>query len=101
MNAQKFEDAFYASANPDLCAVRPSGQPKEPEKPREPERPASASLNLLNLLGLLEQLQKSPELVNMLTTLLSVVPSGKKGGKVRLATPSNLISNAAKKFGDS
>lgn len=78
MNAQKFEDAFYASANPDLCAVRPPGQPKEPEKPREPERPASASLDLL---GLLEQLQKSPELVNMLTALLSVVPSGKRAEK--------------------
>ena len=76
VNAQKFEDAFYASANPDLRTVRPPEppKPKEPEKSREPERPASASLDLL---GLLEQLQKSPELVNTLTALLSVVPSGK------------------------
>ncbi len=74
VNAQKFEDAFYACANPDLRSVRPPEQPKEPEKLREPERPASASLDLL---GLLEQLQKSPELVNTLTALLSVVPSGK------------------------
>ena len=74
VNAQKFEDAFYACANPDLRSVRPPEQPKEPEKPREPERLASPSLDLL---GLLEQLQKSPELVNTLTALLSVVPSGK------------------------
>ena len=74
VNAQKFEDAFYACANPDLRSVRPPEKPKEPEKPREPEQPASASLDLL---GLLEQLQKSPELVNTLTALLSVVPSGK------------------------
>ena len=72
VNAQKFESAFYA--NPDLRSVRPPEQPKEPEKLREPERPASASLDLL---GLLEQLQKSPELANTLTALLSAVPSGK------------------------
>ena len=38
VNAQKFEDAFYASANPDLRTVRPS----EPPKPKEPEQPAAA-----------------------------------------------------------
>ncbi len=27
VNAQKFEDAFYASANPDLRTVRPSAPP--------------------------------------------------------------------------
>ena len=34
VNAQKFEDAFYASANPDLRTVRPPAKtrgPKEPE----------------------------------------------------------------------
>ena len=55
VNAQKFEDAFYACANPDLRSVRPPEQPKAPEKPQEPERSASPSLDLL---GLLEQLQK-------------------------------------------
>ena len=28
VNAQKFEDAFYASANPDLRTVRPPEPPK-------------------------------------------------------------------------
>ena len=37
VNAQKFEDAFYASANPDLRTVHPP----EPPKPKEPERPAA------------------------------------------------------------
>ena len=57
MNAQKFEDAFYASANPDLRTVRP---------------PPS-----LELAGLVAQLQKSPELASTLAALLSAVPSEK------------------------
>ena len=36
VNAQKFEDAFYASANPDLRTVRP------PAKTRGPKEPAAA-----------------------------------------------------------
>lgn len=40
VNAQKFEDSFYASANPDLRTVHPP----EPPKPKEPERPAAPPL---------------------------------------------------------
>ena len=71
VNAQKFEDAFYASANPDLRTVRPP----EPPKPKEPEKPAAAPS--LDLAGLVAQLQKSPELVSTLAALLSAVPSEK------------------------
>ena len=71
VNAQKFEDAFYASANPDLRTVRPP----EPPKPKEPERPAVTPS--LDLAGLVAQLQKSPELVSTLAALLSAVPSEK------------------------
>ena len=76
MNAQKFEDAFYASANPDLRTVRPP----EPPKPKEPEKPAATPS--LDLVGLVAQLQKSPELVSTLAALLSAallsaVPSEK------------------------
>ena len=71
VNAQKFEDAFYASANPDLRTVRPP----EPPKPKEPERPAATPFP--DLAGLAAQLQKSPELVSTLAALLSAVPSEK------------------------
>ena len=60
VNAQKFEDAFYASTNPGLRTVRP---PK-PTKPKESERPAATPF--LDLAGLVAQLQKSPELVSTL-----------------------------------
>ena len=69
MNAQKFEDAFYASANPDLRTVRPP----EPPKPKEPEKPAATPS--LDLVGLVAQLQNSPELASTLAALLSAVPS--------------------------
>ena len=68
INAQKFESAFYASANPDLRTVRPP----EPPKPKEPERPAATPSP--DLAGLVAQLQKSPELVS---TLAAAVPSEK------------------------
>ena len=71
VNAQKFEDSFYASANPDLRTVHPP----EPPKPKEPERPAAPPS--LDLAGLVAQLQKSPELVSTLAALLSAVPSEK------------------------
>ena len=71
VNAQKFEDAFYANANPDLRTVRPP----EPPKPKEPEKPAATPS--LDLAGLVAQLQKSPELVSTLAALLSAVPSEK------------------------
>ena len=71
MNAQKFEGAFYASANPDLRTVRPPELPK----PKEPEQPAAAPS--LELAGLVAQLQKSPELAITLAALLSAVPSEK------------------------
>ena len=71
VNAQKFEDAFYASANPDLRTVRPP----EPPKPKEPERPAAPPS--LDLAGLVAQLQKSPELASTFAALLSAVPSEK------------------------
>ena len=74
INAQKFESALYACANPNLRSARLPEKPRKPEKVKEPERSASSSLDLL---GLLEQLQKSPELINMLTALLSAVPSRK------------------------
>ena len=59
VNAQKFEDAFYASTNPGLRTVHPPKQPK----PKELESPAAPSLDLA---GLVAQLQKSPELVSTL-----------------------------------
>ena len=59
VNAQKFENAFYASGNPDLRTVHPPKQPK----PKELESPAAPSLDLA---GLVAQLQKSPELVSTL-----------------------------------
>ena len=68
VNAQKFEDAFYASANPDLRTVRP------PAKTRGPKEPESVSLDLE---ALVEQLRKSPELANTLATLLASAPSEK------------------------
>ena len=71
MNAQKFEGAFYASANPDLRTVRPPELPK----PKEPEQPVAAPS--LDLAGLVAQLQKSPELASTLAVLLSAVPSEK------------------------
>ena len=71
VNAQKFEDAFYASANPDLRTVHSP----EPPKPKVPERPAATPS--LDLAGLVAQLQKSPELASTLAALLSAVPSEK------------------------
>ena len=71
VNAQKFEDAFYASANPDLRTVRSP----EPPKSKVPERPAATPS--LDLAGLVAQLQKSPELASTLAALLSAVPSEK------------------------
>ncbi len=68
VNAQKFEDAFYASANPDLRTVRP---PAKNQGPKEAERGS------LDLEALVEQLRKSPELANMLAALLASAPSGK------------------------
>ena len=68
MNAQKFEDAFYASANPDLRTVRP------PAKPQGPKEPESVSLDLE---ARVEQLRKSPELANTLASLLASAPSEK------------------------
>lgn len=68
VNAQKFEDAFYASTNPDLRTVRP------PAKTRGPKEPESVSLDLE---ALVEQLRKSPELANTLAALLASAPSGK------------------------
>ena len=68
VNAQKFEDAFYASANPDLRTVRP---PAKTRGPKEPERVS------LDLEALVEQLRKSPELANTLAALLASAPSGK------------------------
>ena len=63
VNAQKFENAFYAK--PDLRAVRP---------PEEPKEPAPATLDLE---ALVEQLRKSPELANTLAALLVSAPSEK------------------------
>ena len=68
VNAQKFEDAFYASANPDLRTVRPSA------KTQGPKEPESVSLDLE---ALVEQLRKSPELANTLAALLAAAPSEK------------------------
>ena len=68
VNAQKFEDAFYASANPDLRTVRP------PAKTQGPKAPESVSLDLE---ALVEQLRKSPELANTLAALLAAAPSEK------------------------
>ena len=68
VNAQKFEDAYYASANHDLRTVRP------PAKTRGPKEPESVSLDLE---ALVEQLRKSPELANTLAALLASAPSGK------------------------
>ena len=68
VNAQKFEDAFYASANPDLRTVRP------PAKTQGPKEPAPATLDLE---ALVEQLRKSPELANTLAALLASAPSEK------------------------
>ena len=68
MNAQKFEGAFYASANPDLRTVRP------PAKPQGTKEPESVSLDLE---ALVEQLRKSPELANTLAALLAAAPSEK------------------------
>lgn len=55
INAQKFESAFYS--NPDLRNVKP------PQ-----EQPQAQTLDLT---ALIEQLQKSPELANTLTSLIS------------------------------
>ena len=63
INAQKFETAFYASANPDLRTVHP---------PKENKAPVTATLDLESLV---EQLRKSPELANTLAALLASVPS--------------------------
>ena len=41
VNAQKFENAFYASANPGLRTVHPPKQPK----PKESEQPAASPSN--------------------------------------------------------
>ena len=68
VNAQKFEDAFYASANPDLRTVRP------PAKNQGPKAPEGVSLDLE---ALVEQLRKSPELANTLAALLAAAPSEK------------------------
>ena len=74
VNAQKFEDAFYACANPDLRSVRPPEQPKAPEKRRSRSGRQAPPLTCW---GCSNSCKKSPELVNTLTALLSVVPSGK------------------------
>ena len=68
MNAQKFEGAFYASANPDLRTVRP------PAKPQGPKEPESVSLVLE---ALVEQVRKSTDLDNTLAALLAAAPSEK------------------------
>ena len=68
VNAQKFEDAFYASANPDLRTVRP------PAKTQGLKEPESVSLDLN---ALVERLRKSPELANTLAALLASAPSEK------------------------
>ncbi|HIV86866.1 MAG TPA: site-specific integrase [Candidatus Pygmaiobacter gallistercoris] len=80
VNAQKFEDAFYACANPDLRGVHPPEPKKEPEKEPEPApatAPATAAPAPLDLAGLLEQLSKSPELISVLAALAAAVPSKK------------------------
>ncbi len=80
VNAQKFEDAFYACANPDLREVHPPEPKKEPEKEPEPApapTPAAAAPAPLDLVGLLEQLSKSPELISVLAALAAAVPSKK------------------------
>ena len=65
INAQKFETAFYASANPDLRTVHP---------PKQDKAPATVTLDLE---GLVEQLRRSPELANTLAALLASAPSEK------------------------
>ena len=81
MNAQKFEGAFYASANPDLRTVRPPELPK----PKEPEQLAAAPS--LELAGLMAQLQKSPELASTLAALLlSLIHIWSGPGSTRAST---------------
>jgi len=58
VNAQKFENAFYACANPDLRKVTVS---QEPEKTQE-----------IDLNALIEQLKQSPELAQTLAELVTV-----------------------------
>ena len=89
VNAQKFEDAFYASANPDLRTVRP---PAKTRGPKEPESPT------LDLEALVEQLRKSPELANTLAALLASPPSGKQGGKIVLAKCRFSLAKSGKLF---
>ena len=64
LNAQKFESAFYG--NPDLRSVRPP----EEAKPQMP--PAQTQ----DLASLIVQLQQSPELVTLLSQLVSAKSNG-------------------------
>ena len=65
INAQKFENAFYASANPDLRKVHPPVEPKE------------TATDGLDLVSLVNRLQQSPELAQALAALISAAPGSK------------------------
>ena len=65
INAQKFENAFYASANPDLRKVHPPVEPKE------------TAVDGLDLVSLVKRLQQSPELAQALAALISAAPGSK------------------------
>ena len=65
INAQKFESAFYASANPDLRKVHPPVEPKE------------TAVDGLDLVSLVNRLQQSPELAQALAALISAAPGSK------------------------
>lgn len=65
INAQKFENAFYASANPDLRKVHPPVEPKE------------TAVDGLDLVSLVNRLQQSPELAQALAALISAAPGSK------------------------
>ena len=65
INAQKFENAFYASANPDLRKVHP------------PEEPKETAADGLDLVSLVNRLQQSPELAQALAALISAAPGSK------------------------
>ena len=65
INAQKFENAFYASANPDLRKVHPPVEPKE------------TAADGLDLVSLVNRLQQSPELAQALAALISAAPGSK------------------------
>ncbi len=65
VNAQKFENAFYASANPDLRKVHPPVETKE------------TAVDGLDLVSLVNRLQQSPELAQALAALISAAPGSK------------------------